>query len=165
MAADLIWRSSELRIARRHELTNLKVDREWDWRMRLFGHTAIIVLIALFSAMALDGPRFLLITLPLGALAVAIEIRRLQKDKKAVGLTTAPDISAKRRQRGIVLASCVVVFAIGLFINALPSQEFHDKYWFLLVAPVMISAMVAPVALLMLGWTYLPRRDEELTAR
>ena len=142
---------------------NLKVDSEWDYKIRLFSHAAIIVLIALFSAITLDGPRFLLITLPLGAIAVAIEIRRLQKDKRDVGLTTTSDISAKRRRRAIVLGGCVVVGALGSLIESLPSQEFHDRFWYLLVAPAMLSLIVGAVALLMLGWSYLPRRDEEPT--
>lgn len=58
MPADLMWRSRELRRARRLELMNLKVDREWDWKMRLISHTAIIVLIAFFSAVVLADRSF-----------------------------------------------------------------------------------------------------------
>lgn len=161
--ADLAWRSTELRHARRLELMNLKVDSEWDYKMRLFSHAAIIVLIALFSAMALDGPRFLLITLPLGAIAVAVEIRRLQRDKRDVGITTDSDVLTKRRRRAVVVVASVAVGATGLLVESLPSQEFHDRFWYLLVAPVMLALIVGAVALLMLGWSYLPRRDEEPT--
>lgn len=142
---------------------NLKVDSGWDYKMRLFSHAAIIVLIALFSAMALDGPRFLLITLPLGAIAVAVEIRRLQRDKRDVGITTDSDVLTKRRRRAVVVVASVAVGATGLLVESLPSQEFHDRFWYLLVAPVMLALIVGAVALLMLGWSYLPRRDEEPT--
>jgi hypothetical protein len=158
--ADLAWRSTELRHARRLELMNLKVDREWDYRMRLISHSAIVVLVAFFSAVALDGPRLLVISLPLGAIVVAVEIRRLQRDKRDMGIATDFDVSAKRRRRAVVVAASIAVGAIGLLVESLPSQEFHDRFWYLLVAPVMLGLIVGAVALLMLGWSYLPRRDE-----
>lgn len=142
---------------------NLKVDREWDWKMRLISHTAIIVLIAFFSAVVFGGPQLLVITLPLGAIAVAIEIRRLQRDKREVGITSESDVSTKRRRRAMLLAGCVAVFVVGLIIESLPSQDLHDEYWYLFVAPVMLALMVGGVAVLMLAWTFLPRRDEEAT--
>lgn len=84
MSADLMWRSRELQHARKLELMNLKVDREWDWKMRLISHTAIIVLIAFFSALAFDGPQLLVITLPLGAIAVGRSTPRLPR-RRATG--------------------------------------------------------------------------------
>jgi hypothetical protein len=163
MPADLVWRSGELRLARRLELMNLKVDRELDWRMRLISHAAVIVAVAFLSGIALGGPQLLLITLPLGGIAVAVELRRLQRDKRELGIAPASDISATRRRRAIILAAWVAVFAIGLVVDGLPGQDLHDKYWYLFVAPMMFAVIGGPIALLMLIWSLLPRRGVEAT--
>ncbi len=69
---------------------------------------------------------------------------------------TDAGIPAKRRRRAIVLAISIAVFAIGL-LDVVP-QDLHDDYWYLFVAPSMIAFIVGVVAVLMLGWTYMPRR-------
>ena len=142
---------------------NLKVNSEWDYWMRLIGHAAIVVLVVFFSAVAVDGPRLLLFALPLAAMVAAVDIRRLQKDKRDAGTTTEADVLAKRRRRTIVVIASVAVGAIGLLVEWLPSQEFHDRFWYLLVAPRIFATMVGALALLMLGWSYLPRSAEEPT--
>ncbi|MFN2588080.1 MAG: hypothetical protein ABR613_08185 [Actinomycetota bacterium] len=163
MPADLVWRSGELRSARRLELMNLRVDRKWDWRMRFVSHGAIIVGMVFYATIAFGAPWLLWATVPVGAVVLALEMRRLQRDKKELGVVIDIDIAGKRRRRAAVLAVSVAVFVIGLFANTLPSQELHDEYWFLFVAPSMIAFMVGAVALLMLGWSYLPRRDDATT--
>lgn len=159
MSADLLWRSGELRRARRLELMNLKVDAEWDLRMRLIAHAAIIALIALYSPIVIGLPRLLAVTLPAGSILAALEIRRLQRERKEVGIVIDTDIAGQRRRRAIALAASVAIFAIGLFVNALPSENLHDEYWFLFVAPSMVAFLVGVIALLMLGWSYIPRRE------
>lgn len=142
----------------------LKVDRQMDWKMRFIGHAALLAVAASFSGMALGGPQLLLITMPLGGVAIAFELARLRRDKLAAGMSSSRDIPSKRRRRAAVVGSCVALFAIGWVVEGIPSQAVHDRYWFLLVAPMMIAVVIGPVALLMLGWSYLPRRDEEVTA-
>jgi undecaprenyl pyrophosphate phosphatase UppP len=130
------------------------------WR-RLIGHAAIISLIAFYSPIAIGLPLLLAVTLPAGAIMAVLEMRRLQRDRKEVGIVTDTDIARKRRRRAVVLAVSVAVFVIGLFVNALPSQDLHDDHWLLFVAPSMIAFMVGVIALLMLAWSYVPRRQNE----
>jgi hypothetical protein len=161
MPADLLWRSEELRRARRLELMNIKVDRELDYRMRLLARGIAVVLVVFYSAVAFGETWPLMVTLPLGAIVVALEFRRLQRDRKEIGMATVPDIADKRRRRAVVLAVSVAVFVISLFVDALPSQDVHDEYWFLFVAPSVIAFTVGIVTLLMLGWSFIPRRDND----
>lgn len=65
--------------------------------------------------------------------------------------------SVTRRTLVIVLAVSAVVWAMGLMINALPSEDLHDRYWYLFVAPSMIGFIVGVMALTALAVTYLPR--------
>jgi hypothetical protein len=93
--------------------------------------------------------------LPLLALAVVLGVTqrsRLARSLRREGAHT-------RRTLAIVVAASIAIFAIGLFINALPSQDVHDRYWALFVAPVMIAFFVGVVALPMLVWSYLTGRE------
>ena len=79
-------------------------------------------------------------------------------------------ISSQRqwcRNPAIVVVASIAIFAIGLLINALPSQGVYDSYRALFVAPSMIAFIVGVVAMALLLWSYLPRRrgpDEGLSA-
>ena len=44
-------------------------------------------------------------------------------------------IARQRRTRVVVVVAAVAGFAIGLVIDSLPSQDTHDEYWALFVAP------------------------------
>ena len=65
----------------------------------------------------------------------------------------------QKRIRFIVVVIAIVVWVLGLVINSLPSEDMHDRYWYLFVAPSMIGFMVGVVALPMLVWSLLPRRE------
>jgi peptidoglycan/LPS O-acetylase OafA/YrhL len=67
-------------------------------------------------------------------------------------------IARTRKRLVIVGAASIAVFAIGLLLNALPSEDVHDRYWMLFVAPSMIAFMVGAVAVGSLAWSYRPRR-------
>ena len=69
-------------------------------------------------------------------------------------------IAHQRKTRTVVVVASIVIFAIGLVVNALPSPDVHDSYWPLFVAPFMIAFIVGVVALPMLVWSYLPLRHE-----
>ncbi|MFN2491079.1 MAG: hypothetical protein ABR529_15390 [Actinomycetota bacterium] len=139
---------------------NIKVDRAWDWKMRLIGRGVIVALVALYPPVVFGSLTLLAITVPVGATVLTLEMRRLRRDREDVGIVTDADIAHKRRRRAVVLAISVVVFAIGLIVDALPSERVHDQYWFLFVAPPMIAFIVSVPALLMLGWSYIPRRED-----
>jgi hypothetical protein len=152
--ADLTWRSAELRQARRLELMNFAVDRTWDARMRWIGRAAIVAVIASCLPIAVGLPLLLAITLPVGALAAY----QIQRRTKKVGTVTGTSITHQRRTRATIVGASVAIFAIGLFVDALPSSDVHDRYWVAFVAPMMIAFVVGVVALPMLVWSYLPRR-------
>jgi len=160
MSADLLWSSGELGRARKLELMNITVDRRWDRRMGSIGRVAVVALIALNVPIAIGMPLLLAATLPMGAVVVALELRRFQRKGKEVGIMTTTDIARKRRRRAVVLAASVAVFAVGFFVDALPSSDVHDTYWYLFVAPMMIAFVVGVMALLMLAWSYVPRHED-----
>lgn len=74
---------------------------------------------------------------------------------------TDTTIARQRRIRVIVVVAALSVWALGLVINSLPSEDLHDRYWYLFIAPSMIGFMVAVVALSMLVLSLLPRRGDE----
>ena len=154
MPADLLWRSAQRRQTRRPALTNIAVDDGWDARMRSISRAAIILLIAFYAPIALGMPVILAITLPGGAFA----IHRLQGDTEKARTVTDTAVAHKRKTRTIVVVASIAVFAIGLFVDGLPSEATHDRYWMLFVAPSMIAFIVGVIALPMLVWSYLPRR-------
>ncbi len=100
-------------------------------------------------------PALLLVTVPLGAL-VARERPRGDKRGEVVNDTT---LARERRIRFIVVVIAVVVWTLGLVVDSLPSEDMHDRYWYLFVAPSVIGFMVGVVALPMLIWSLLPRRE------
>src|SRR3954453_727406 len=68
-------------------------------------------------------------------------------------------LARRRPSRLIIVAISIALFALGILIDSLPSDQTHDRYWFLFVAPMMIGLIVGVVALPMLAWCLLPRRD------
>ena len=76
------------------------------------------------------------------------------------GIVSDTGMAHRRKTYVIVIVASVVIFAIGLLIDALPSQDVHDSYWALFVAPSMIAFIVGAVAMALLVWSYLPRRRE-----
>lgn len=161
ISADLLWTTGEFQRARRLDLMDLRVDREWDWRIRVIGRVAVIALIALNLPIVVGLPLLFAVTLPMGAIGLVLELRRLQRNREEVGIMTTADIARKRTRRAVALAASVAVFAIGLFVNALPSPGAHDAHWYLFVAPLMIASVAGIIALLMLAWTYVPRQQNE----
>lgn len=155
MPADLLWRAGERRPARRLDMSNFAIDRAWDRRMRSIGRGAALGVIALFVPIAVGLPVLLALTLPAAALAARPQDRR-HKTGEVMSDTT---MARRRRIRFLVVAISIVVFALGLLIDSLPSDQTHDRYWFLFVAPMMVGFMVGVVALAMLAWSLLPRRD------
>ena len=132
------------------------VDRAWDLRMRSIGRAALVAVIVFAVPVVVGLPVLLAVTLPAGAVA----IHQLQRDSKKVGSVTDTAIAHQRKVRTVVVVASIAVFAIGLFVDSLPSSDVHDSYWEFFVAPVMISLIVGVVALPMLVWSYLPRRHE-----
>ncbi len=132
------------------------VDRTWDLRMRLIGRAALVALIVFSVPIAVGLPVLLAITLPAGMLV----IHRLQLDSTKVGIVSDTAIAHQRKTRAIVVVASIATFGIGLFVDSLPSSDVHDRYWVLFVAPLMIAFIVGVVALPMLVWSYLPRRQE-----
>jgi cytochrome P450 len=66
------------------------------------------------------------------------------------------------RKQTILVGASIVIFAIGLFIDALPNSDTHDRYWVLLVAPSMIAFVVGAVALLLLLLrSFVPQRPSD----
>ncbi len=68
------------------------------------------------------------------------------------------DVARTRKALWIVVAAAATLFAIGVAINGLPSDEVHDRYWIAFVAPSMIGFIVGVAALPLLLWTYRPSR-------
>lgn len=155
MPADVMWRASERRPVRRLDLTNFAVDRTWDRRMGAIARGAVIVAVAFLVPMAVGMPALLAVTLPASALIIR---QRARSDKRgeAVIKTT---MARQRRIRFIVFAVAALVWAVGLVINSLPSEETHDRYWILFITPMMVGFMVGVVVLPMLIWSMLPRQD------
>jgi hypothetical protein len=95
------------------------------------------------------------VTVP-AAVLVARQGPRGDKRGEVVNDTT---LGRQKRIRFIVVLIAIVVWALGLLINSLPSEDMHDRYWYLFVAPSMIGFMVGVVAVPMLVWSLLPRRE------
>ncbi|HEX8770975.1 MAG TPA: hypothetical protein VF711_09430 [Acidimicrobiales bacterium] len=123
--------------------------------MRVVGRGVVLVAVACLVPIAVGLPVLLLVTVPAAAL-VARQRPRGEKKGEAVNHTT---LTRQKRIRFIVVAVAIVVFVLGLVINSLPSEDMHDQYWYLFVAPSMIGFMVGVVALPMLVWSLLPRRQ------
>jgi len=155
MPADLLWRAGERRPVRRLELANLAIDRTWDRRMRLVGRGVVLAAAAFLVPIAVGLPALLVVTVPSAAL-VARQRPRGDKRGEAVNDTT---LARQKRIRFIVVVIAIVVIALGLVIDSLPSEDMHDRFWYLFVAPSMIGFMVGVVALPMLVWSLLPRRE------
>ena len=136
-------------------MANLALDRTWDRRMRAVGRGVVLVAVACLVPIAVGLPVLLLVTVPAAAL-VARQPPRGDKTGEAVNHTT---LTRQKRIRFIVVAIAIVVFVLGLVMNSLPSEDTHDRYWYLFVAPSMIGFMVGVVALPMLAWSLLPRRE------
>jgi len=123
--------------------------------MRLAGRGVVLAAVACFGPIAVGLPALLLVTVPLAAL-VARERPRGNKRGPVMNDTNS---ARQRRVRLIVVGIAIVVWTLGLIINSLPSEDMHDRYWYLFVAPSMIGFMVGVVALPMLVWSLLPRRE------
>ncbi len=68
-------------------------------------------------------------------------------------------LTRQKRVRFMVVVVAIVVYVLGLVINSLPSENMHDRYWYLFVAPSMIGFIAGVVAVPMLVWSLLPRRE------
>jgi len=123
--------------------------------MRLAGRGAVLAAVACFVPIAVGLPVLLVVTLPSAAL-VARQRPRGGKRGEAVNDATS---AGQKRIRFIVLVIASFVWALGLVVNSLPSEDLHDRFWYLFVAPSMIGFMVGVVALPMLVWSLLPRRE------
>jgi hypothetical protein len=155
MPADLLWRAGERRRIGRLELANLAIDRAWDRRMRLVGRGVVLAAVACFVPIAVGLPVLLVVTVPAAAL-VARQRSRGDKSGEGVNHTT---LTRQKRIRFTVVVIAIIVFVLGLVIDSLPSEDLHDRYWYLFVAPSMIGFMAGVVALPMLVWSLLPRRE------
>jgi hypothetical protein len=156
MAADILWRAGERRPLRRLELANLAIDRAWDRRMRRVAHGVVLAAVAWFVPIAVGLPVLLVATLPAAAFAAW---RANFADKRGEVVSNTAVLTRQRRTRFIVVAVASAVWLIGLLINSLPNEELHDRYWYFFLAPSMTGFMVGVVALPMLVWSLLPRRD------
>jgi hypothetical protein len=156
MPADVSWRSRERRQRGRTELLEFAVNPTWEIRGRSMGRAALVALIALCIPIVVGLPLLLAITLPVGALAIC----QLHRNSKKVGIVTDTVNTRQRRTRAAVVVLSIGLFILGLVINSLPSQDTHDKYWALFVAPSMIAFLVGAVALPMCVWSWLPRRHD-----
>jgi hypothetical protein len=156
--ADLMWSTDERRRTRSYSM-NFAMDRQRDQRLILAGNAALTALVCLYAPIVIGLPPLLAVTIPAGVIVVALERRRLQRTTKEVGMMSAADTARTRSRAAIVLAASVVVFVTALYVNTLPGSNTHDAYWVAFVAPMMIAPAVGLVALLMLAWSYLPRRD------
>jgi len=126
--------------------------------MRLAGRGVVLVAFACLVPIAVGLPVLLVVTLPAAAL-VARQRARADKTRAVVNDTT---MTGQKRIRFIVVAIAIVVFVLGLVIDGLPSDDVHDRYWYLFVAPSMIGFIVGVVALPMLLWSLFPRREPPL---
>ena len=155
MPSDLLWRAGERRPVRRLDLANLAIDRNTDRRMRLVGRGVVLAAVACFVPIAVGLPALLVVTLPSAALLAR---RRPRGDKRGI-VVNDTTLARQKRIRFIVVLIAIVVWALGLVVNSLPSEDMHDRFWYLFVAPMMIGLMVGVVALPMLVWSLLPRRE------
>jgi hypothetical protein len=155
MPADLLWRAGERRSIRRLELANLAIDGTWDRRMRLVGRGVLLAAVACLVPIAVGLPALLVVTLPSAAL---LGRQRPRGDKRGI-VVNETTLARQRRIRFIVVVIAIAIWALGLLIDWLPSDEMHDRYWYLFVAPLMIGFMVGVVALPMLVWSLLPRKE------
>ena len=140
---------------RRLELANLALDRTWDRRMRMVGRGVVLVAAACLVPIAVGLPVLLVVTVPSAALFAR---QRSRGDKRGEAVTDTT-LARQKRIRFIVVVIAIIVFALGLVIDSLPSEDMHDRFWYLFVAPMMIGLMVGVVALPMLVWSLLPRRE------
>lgn len=155
MPADLIWRVGEQRPRRRLDPMNIAVDHIWDRRMRTIGRATVAGLAAWFIPVAIGLPVLMAVTVPVGAGVVMALHRRERLTEPTLPAT----VSSRRRTRLIVVGASVGVFALGAFIDSIPSGAFHDRYWMFFVAPMMLAVVVGAIALPMLAWSCVPRRD------
>ena len=132
------------------------VNPAWEIRGRSFGRAALVALIALCVPIVVGLPLLLAITLPVGALA----INRLHLNSKKAGTVTDAANTRQRRTRAAVVVISIGAFILGLVIDSLPSQDTHDKYWALFVAPSMVAFLIGAVALPMWVWSWLPRHHD-----
>ncbi len=119
------------------------------------GRGVVLGAVAFLVPIAVGLPVLLLVTVP-AAVLVSRQRPRADKTGDAVDHTT---LTRQKRIRLIVVAIAIVVFVLGLVIDSLPSEDMHDRYWYLFVAPSMIGFMVGVVALPMLVWSLLPRQE------
>lgn len=155
MPADCLWRAGERRTIRRLEMSNLAIDRTWDRRIGLAGRGVVLGAISALVPIALGLPVLVVVTIP----AAALIIRQQARNHSGRDVMTDSPLVRQRRTRFAVAVIAVVVWALGFVINSLPGEDMHDRYWYLFVAPLMVGAMVGMVAVPMLIWSLLPRRD------
>lgn len=72
---------------------------------------------------------------------------------------TDKPVATKQKVLAVVVVASIAVFVIGLVIDRMPSEDTHDRYWMLFVAPSSIAFVVGTVALAMLARTLLARAD------
>ena len=122
-------------------MASFAIDPTWDRRMPLVGRGLVrgVVLAALaLVPMAFGVPAPLWVTMPLAALVA----RERPRGNKRGHVMDDTSFARQGRIRSIVVGIAIVVGALGLLINSLPSQDLHDRYWYLFVAPSMIGVMV-----------------------
>lgn len=155
MPADLLWRAGERKPLRRLELTNFAIDHTWDRRMRVAVRGAVLAAVAWLVPIGFGLPVLLLVTVP----AAAFVIWQSARGDKTGADMKHTTVTQQRRIRFIGVVIAIVVFGLGLVINSLPSSELHDRYWYLFTAPASIGFMAGIVAVAMLLWSLLPRRE------
>lgn len=123
--------------------------------MRLVGRGVVLAAVACFVPIAIGLPALLVVTLPASAFVIRQRARGDKREEVVMDTTMA----RQKRIRFIVVAIAIVVFVLGLVVNSLPSEDMHDRYWYLFVAPSMAGFMAGVVALPMLVWSLLPSRE------
>lgn len=136
-------------------MANLAIDRTWDRRMRLVGRGAVLAAVACAVPIAVGLPVLLLVTVP----AAALVARQRSRGDKTGAVVNHSTLTRQKRVRFMVVVVAIVVYVLGLVINSLPSENMHDRYWYLFVAPSMIGFIAGVVAVPMLVWSLLPRRE------
>lgn len=160
--ADFAWRADELGGLMKMRLNNFAIDRRWDLRMRLLCVGAAAVFVATVIPVAVGLPVLFALTMPIAIVALALEVRKLRAASEKT-VTIEIDSTKKRRRLALVVAASASIAIVGGIIDRAVNQKLHDSWWFLFVAPMMIGMIVAVVALLMLGWAFLPRREPTAT--
>lgn len=122
-------------------IDSLAIDRTWDRRVRLVGRGVVLGALALLVPIVVGVPALLVVTIP------------------AVGAAVWNRARSDRRRDVVTDTLAFVVWALGFVIDSLPSDEMHDRYWFLFIAPSMIGSIVGVVAVPMLVWSLLPRSE------